>query len=193
VWQTVFDIAFPAQCAACDAIGTGLCDRCFDPSTAPLHRRLQTIAVTALGSYDGALRRAVLALKDGRRDVARALGQRLAPLAGSLRIVPVPTTLVRRRERGFDGCSLVARCAAPADRVLDALCQAAGDSQRGRRRTQRLAATGRFRWHGEPLRGERVMLLDDVVTTGATLEDCAREIRRVGGVVDRALVVAIAT
>ena len=105
------------------------------------------LRVTALGAYEGTLRAAVLALKDGRRDVAEALGRIVAPFVepGSL-LVPIPTTARRRRMRGVDGVAFVARRAAQiaGARVVAALEQRSGDAQRGRSRTQRLAARGRF-------------------------------------------------
>lgn len=154
---------------------------------------LPTLRVAALAPYEGNLRRAVLALKNGRRDVARAFAQRLCELVspGDV-LVPVPTTAARRRERGFDGCELIARTIAErvAVTVRPQLQQIAGDRQRGRGRDARLSARGRFAWRGGALDGRVVTLLDDVVTTGATLEDCARVLRTAGAIVKNAVVVA---
>lgn len=188
--RPLLDVLFPPQCAACDAAGSGLCERCFGRDREPLRFALPTLEVTALGIYEGSLKRAVLALKDGRRDAARALAERLAVLVPrGCAVTGVPTTRARRWERGFDGCELLATLAAPGF-ALTGLAQTKGDAQRGRTRTQRLAATGRFTWHGETLEGREVVLLDDVVTTGSTLEDCAATLRGAGASVRRAVVVA---
>lgn len=159
-----------------------------------MQRRLRTLDVAALGAYEGPLRRAVLALKSGRRDVAEAFAARLAPhIAEGATIVPVPTTAARRRQRGFDGCELLARlaCGRRAS-VIAGLVQTRGQTQRGRDRDARLEARRRFIWRGSVLARADVVLLDDVVTTGATLEDCAAIVRAAGGVVQKGIVVATA-
>ena len=193
-WRPLLDFLFPPQCANCNALGSGLCDACA-PRGQHVRIRLPSLAVTALAPYEGSLRAAVLALKDGRRDVAEALGRSVAPLVepGSL-LVPIPTTPKRRRARGLDGVALVARYAADiaGARVLLALEQRSGDAQRGRSRTQRLAAQGRFACSATTIAARRVILFDDVCTTGATLRDSAAAVREAGGLVEDAVVVAAA-
>lgn len=183
---------FPAQCGGCDRLGTGVCEACL-PRAATRDFALEDMRVRALGPYDGALRTAILALKSGRRDVAQSFGEAIARHVRSGDVlVPVPTTGARRRERGFDGCALMAQVAAAVAgcAVVPGLALTRGDRQRGRDRAARLVARGRFEWRGGPLNGTRVRLLDDVVTTGATLRDCAAAVRAAGGVVEDALVIA---
>lgn len=190
--QSVLKFLFPPQCGGCDAPGTGACDRCL-PADAVSTVPLRTLRAVAIAPYETNVRRAVLALKNGRRDVARSFALRLCELVceGEV-LVPVPTTAARRRERGFDGCELMARIISQHRpvRVLPHLAQIAGDRQRGRTRDARLSARGRFAWRGAPLHGCRVTLLDDVLTTGATLEDCAAVLRAAGAAVEKAIVVA---
>ena len=59
----IVDRLFPPQCAACNAIGSGLCALCVPRDAPAATRLLPGLSVRALGEYRGALRRAVLALK----------------------------------------------------------------------------------------------------------------------------------
>jgi len=105
---------FAPACVACDAPGPALCASC---APAPLDAQafdLDGVPAFALGAYDGALRRAIVALKHGARDPLDAFAALLAvaPVAGVL--VPVPTTRRRAAERGFDqSAELARRLAAP--------------------------------------------------------------------------------
>ena len=193
-WGALLDVVFPAQCAECNLIGSGLCDAC-EPQSQPLHVRLPSLFVTARALYEGSMRTAVLAVKDGRRDVAEALGRFVAPLvAPDATLVAVPTTAQRLRVRGVDGVAYMACCAAAISgaRVLPVLRRGSGLAQHGRSRVERLASHGRFVCDAEAVAGRQVTLFDDVCTTGATLRDCADAIREAGGIVDDAIVLAVA-
>jgi predicted amidophosphoribosyltransferase len=76
--------------------------------------------------------------------------------------------------------------------VIPALAHLTRDAQRGRTRAQRLDARGRFFCEPHAVAGRRVVLFDDVCTTGATLEDSATALRAAGAGVHGAVVIASA-
>ena len=187
---------FPSACAGCDALGPGLCPACAPAPGAALAFDVDGVPAFALGPYESALRRAVVALKHGERDPLDALAALLerAPLAGVL--VPVPTTRQRAAERGFDqSVQLARRLAARRGLACAELLAKHGRAQAGRGRGERLAAHGRFGLRaGAPGPGlalpREVTLLDDVCTTGATLRDALWTLREHAVEVCRIVVVA---
>jgi len=201
VLARLFDVLFPNRCVGCGRTGATFCDACRPrPEAARRVYGARGLAIDAAGRYAGVLRSAILLYKRGRRDAGDALSALLADrVADSLPtncvLVPVPTTHRRRGERGFDqgvrlARALGARTGAP---VLLALAQVAGDAQRGRTRRARLAARDRFACVAPDLiAGASVVLVDDVMTTGTTLQDCANVLDRCGAHVAAAVVLAYA-
>jgi predicted amidophosphoribosyltransferase len=159
------------------------------------------------GRYDGALSRAVSAYKDdGRRDCGRVLGDLLAvslqaalgepPLSHRLRgggpvlVVPVPTSRAARRRRGDAPLESLARAACAGFTSAEVRAVAV---LRLRRRVEDQAGLGADRRavnleHSMQVRRRREMmvagsacvLVDDVLTTGATLAEAARALRAEG-------------
>jgi predicted amidophosphoribosyltransferase len=138
-------------------------------------------------SYEGVARDLVAALKFRRLlPVADLMADRiqwLAPahmLSGT--IVPVPPAPSRLRRRGFDPAGELAGALAErlAIEPLTCLGRSGGGRQVGRRRAERVGHPPRIRATATAPRS--VILVDDVLTTGATLTACARALRSAGAV-----------
>ena len=159
-------------------------------------------AARAVGTYAGALRAAVLQLKRtphvGAR-LARLLCavQQRPPLDVATRVLPVPLHLERERERGFNQAALLAHALArqtglPLDerslvRTTHTAQHRAGMDARARRETVESAfQVARPRL----VAGERVLLVDDVFTTGATVSACAHALKEAGAAAVFVLTVA---
>jgi ComF family protein len=196
-WQSIRSFTLPL-CNVCGdplpswrviSTESGACARC--------GQEHQVSRSRAIGDYDGSLRAIVHALKyGGRRSVARRLAALLAQhgdaiLTGADLVVPVPLHRLRQRMRGFNQAAEIARHlpVASADvlkRVRATLSQT--DLPAAERRANVRNAFAK-RWHAD-VNGLVIVLVDDVSTTGATLESCARVLLESGAREVRALTAA---
>jgi ComF family protein len=188
-----------------------ICDRCGDPLpswraiSVPLQQcprcrraRRSVDRARAIGDYDGALRAIIHALKyEGRRSLARPLAALMRErgvdmLVGARCAIPVPLHPSRTRERGFNQAIDLARhigvpvCKALARLRATATQTGLPAAQRHRNVRDAFALTRA----GRTLRGSAVVLIDDVSTTGATLDACARVLKQAGVAEVRALTAA---
>lgn len=189
---------FPVPCAGCGVEGRLLCATC----ASALHVELATRAVPDVGAvasalrYDGVPRRAVLALKEqGATGVAGALA---VPFAASVTaalatapdavVAPVPGSRRARRRRGYEPVRVLAGRA--GIRLAPLLTARPRAEQKGLDVTQRARNLDGVFALARPVRGLRVVLLDDVLTTGATLGAVAATLRAGGAEVVGAAVLA---
>ena len=210
----MLDLILPLECGGCGTPSTRWCDAC-DRELAVavgqpdvVNPRIDVGApVFALGRYAGARRQAILACKEhGRGDLVAPLARALAlgvhrllewgivetPLA----IVPAPTRRSAARRRGGDPVTRLARQAvashpditvAPALRMRGLVRDSVGLGTAARERN----VAGRVVLRGRPPRAE-VLLVDDVVTTGATARESVRMLHAGGVRVAAVLALAVA-
>jgi len=201
----LLDLVLPPACAGCGRFGQLVCDDClasFRAATRPGDRFAAADAGTMVGdalelavaafAHGGTLRRALQRLKyGGSGRIAVPLARAAAPalealtsVCGPVPLVPVPVHAARLRQRGYNQAALLA----------DALGAEAGlpvlDLLERRRATARQHGLGKAaRLHN--LRGAfavrngartpaSLILVDDILTTSATLESCAGVLRAAG-------------
>lgn len=192
VWERIRPWLFPVWCSGCGADGVALCAACLAAAAPAGDVLVGTIRVRAARSYAGVVVGAVLAMKRGERAYLDALAAAIAPLIvpGST-LVPAVTVRVRAAERGFDQARELGRRAAAlrGAAVADVLVKR-GRPQRGLGRRERLAMRGRFEVRAGVALPARATLIDDVVTTGATLAAAVAALASAGCRVEGAVVVA---
>ncbi len=160
--------------------------------------------VVAIGAYDDVLRDAILRMKNPRQEnlslaMGRLFGQkRFGELAG-LRadvIVPVPMHWMRRWRRGTNSAELLARCLGrkldlPVCRRLLMRCKNTTPQAELPRNKRFSNMRGAFRVRmARRWTGARVLLVNDVLTTGATCSEAAGELKKAGAAMVAVAVIA---
>lgn len=196
----------PANCLSCQLPGdllcrscltsapiqrTGTCFRCnkLSPSgrtcpTCRTHSRL--FGVTVASYYDGVIKELILALKFGQAQSAAELGaQMLIPKLNAANydlVTSVPSAPRRYRRRGYNQSALLAKTLGrqlglPYTELLGRTVE---HDQIGANRQERLDQIQGAFYAKRAASGQRILIVDDVLTTGATLSECALILKTAG-------------
>lgn len=203
--MALLDLLLPSACAGCGRFGHPLCPPCvagFRAAGSPDDRFAAAdpgilvgdaleLAVAAF-AHAGTLRRALQRLKyGGSGKVAVPLARAAAPalealtrVCGRLPLVPVPVHAARRRQRGYNQAALLARSLGQELDlpVLDLLQRSKATArQHGLGKAARLHnLRGAFALRPGARAPSGLILVDDILTTSATLESCA-QVLKTGG------------
>lgn len=201
---SLLDLLLPAACCGCGRMAGILCAACqagFEPAGSVLHRFVaadpgvvigESFVVTiAAYTHDGHLRKALERLKyAGAGRVAAPLAEsavpalrRLHDISGPAVLVPVPIHPTRLRQRGYNQAALLATALGRGASlpVRELLVRARETTKQHRLdRVARLRnLKDAFAVTAEPP-AQPVIIVDDIVTTSATLEACAAALRNAG-------------
>jgi ComF family protein len=186
------DLLFPPRCAGCgrvDSIWCAACAQEVDRLPFPAVRSLSTSAslqaVAVTGLHEGRLQKGLWALKyENIRQVAVPLGQRLAARLADTSwtidtLVPVPLHIDRQQQRGYNQAALLASAVSEVtgipmlsqalERQIDTRSQVGLNAEERQANVQ-----DAFRARPDLIAHQTILLIDDVYTTGATLEACAQ-------------------
>lgn len=185
-------VVMPVECAGCASPDRALCADCRirltpDPTW---HRLPDGTAVVSALDYSGTVRQAILALKEqGRTDVAGALAAPLGAAIGAAtelagrpppELALVPTSRSSFRRRGYDPVAMLVRKAGFSHNAVLRHARSTAQQKTLDVASRSINQAGSLR-APRPLGGRRFILVDDVMTTGATLGEAARAIREAGG------------
>ncbi len=163
------------------------CKKCRD-------HKLNLTRIRALGAYDDSLSSIIHLLKYGQKpSLAERLGRMMGvvvtadPILSTAALaIPVPLHPVRRRERGYNQSELLARALADSvglPLVTNALARKKNTKSQtnltSEERSTNVAAAFEVK-HPDILKDKRILLVDDVMTSGSTLHSCAEALLRGG-------------
>jgi len=206
-WELLLNFLFPLQCAICGRSLTAdnrdrVCKDCWGRIiylNRPIDIRLSLEKIWSVGVYDGVLKDLIHQFKyKQKKYLANPLGKLLVDFVRKYLkeerfdyIVPIPLEKAREKKRGYNQAELLARVLGEAVNkpVLTHLVERRKKTkpQFGLKREERFEnLSGAFeisepgKKNVPPIAGKTILLLDDLATTGATLDECAKALKRAG-------------
>lgn len=195
----ILDLLFPPRCILCDGMleagAVDLCGACREQTVRrmPISRRFPGIdRAFAVWYYESSVRDSLLRYKfSGKRNYAAGYGRMLALSLLEMGldrdvITWVPVSRKRKRQRGYDQAELLARALGrELGLPVQPMLQKSRDNPAQSGLTDAEARKANVRdvytlIPGTELRGKRVLLVDDILTTGATASECARTLKAGG-------------
>jgi competence protein ComFC len=187
VLDTLLGVVAPHSCLGCLAEGSLLCPACARllPGTSPI--ALDTGTAYSVSPYGDTAKNLIWKLKSsGAQAAARLMALLMAEQlpTGDYLVVPIPTATSRVRQRGYDQARLLARALARQLRCpySDCLVRIGQAHQVGANRQQRLKQLhDAYRLKNmTSVSGKVILLVDDVMTTGASLEAASKLLIKAG-------------
>lgn len=205
-------VLFPVSCAGCGAPDRVLCGVCSAGISGQAVRSTLPCGVTVTSAlrYEGVARAVILQLKEhGRTDAARPLGARLrlamelavtgvpaglsmgvsAGRVPRVEVCAVPASFAARRRRGYSPAAALLRSAGFRESRVLVHTGSTAQQKLLDRSHRESNLHGSMSARGQ-LAGRRFLIVDDVVTTGATIAEATRAIRAAGGEVVAAATLA---
>ena len=206
----LLDLLYPPRCAFCHNLmppGVDVCEHCRRtlPYAGAEGQKQKLTHIAACLSplyYEGSVRDSLLRFKfEGLSGYAKIYGEFLTKCLDENgiscdSITWVPVSRQRKRRRGYDQAQLLARELAgrkgiPCEALLRKIRNNPAQSGTGSPAARRANVAGVYRAASpERIRGRRILLVDDIVTTGATLSECAAVLKRAGAAEVLAVTVA---
>ena len=199
IFKFILDLLFPLHCLGCRREDFWLCPTCFEKLPLdPSYERFEKILVFSASDYEKIIIKKIIKTCkfSSIQELAQVAGKLLVRSVlkfpeikdllqheNDLLIVPIPLSPRRQRERSFNQSLLIAQELSEhfSLPIIDGLKKIERQPQSelaAEKRSKNIANA--FSWQGENLAGQKIILVDDVVTTGATLAEAAKVLKKAG-------------
>lgn len=211
MWKYIRDFIFPPRCPRCHAVtnwGKAWCDDCLAVELHPRYVEVEDMAyltsVFVLGDYDGGLRHIIQNIKfnhqKGQVDVLVPFLQEMVSVVAKAKydyIVPIPISEAHRKERGYNQVDIIFKDVVNYMEDLSYVNVLAKRNDTKamwtldrEERKKNMAQAFSIRHDGENIEGKRILLVDDILTTGSTLSEAKKTLLEGGAACVDALVLA---